>query len=77
MRGFDFNPKKAEATAISGSFGKDFSGLFYLGDIFEGHGRVLAIGTIGGTIHLWDIDNEKRFAKLSGHLTAPRRFVYD
>lgn len=77
VRAFDFNPKNVDATAVSGSFAKDFSGLFYLGEIFEGHGRALAVGTIGGTICLWDIDNEKSIAKLSGHLTAPRVFVHD
>ena len=35
------------------------------------------IGTQGGTIHLWDIKSQKSFIKLSGHLTAPKVFIYD
>ena len=32
---------------------------------------------MGGTIHLWDTKQQKSYAKLSGHLTAPKVFLFD
>ena len=55
IRGFSFNEKEAPLT--SGWFPKDFSGVGYLGEVFEGRGPIIALGTMGGTIHLWDCDS--------------------
>ena len=84
IRGFGFND--ADPSIASGVFVKDFSGLKFLGEVFEGRGSLLAVGTVGGTIHLWDTDSQKSkyigfnlagCVKLSGHLTAPREFAFD
>mmetsp|Transcript_7107 Transcript_7107/g.11260 ORF Transcript_7107/g.11260 Transcript_7107/m.11260 type:complete len:92 (-) Transcript_7107:201-476(-) len=43
----------------------------------ESNRDTVVIGTLGGTIHLWDLRTQKTYSKLSGHMTAPAVFHYD
>jgi len=43
----------------------------------NGGKNVIIIGTMGGTIHIWDTKKQKSISKLSGHATAPKVFKYD
>lgn len=38
---------------------------------------VFIVGTMGGTIHIWDAAKQKSVVKLQGHATAPKVFKYD
>ena len=56
IKQFEFSPETNNSRTIQQSFAKNISGIKILGHVFEKKGLILVIGTIGGTIHLWDLN---------------------
>ena len=72
---YSFEDEDKTHLAQSTVFNTAITGLLCLGTI--ANKDLIVVGTMGGTIHLWDKKQQKSYAKLSGHLTAPSVFAYD
>lgn len=59
----------------SSSFPTDICGVCALPSL-NGKAAVV-LGTLGGTVHVWDVPRQRSSAKLSGHATAPTVFAFD
>lgn len=73
LRIYDFG--ESNEYVESGSFATNLCGLCTVPKL---NGKcAIVLGTLGGTVHVWDVPRQKSTAKLSGHATAPTVFVYD
>ena len=73
---YDFEEKNQFSKVQSQPFPTDITGMYFVSNVLNGK-DVVIVGTMGGTIHVWDLRQQRSISKLSGHMTAPRVFFFD
>ena len=73
---YDFIEQNQDPKSESAAFATDITGVHFVNDLHPGK-DVVIVGTMGGTTHVYDHKAQKSVAKLSGHLIAPKVFIFD